>query len=303
MTDRNEKKRLATRLMKGVVKKRKENAAGPSVLYTESDISEVSETDQDFFASQTIQESINPELVDTARDDLIASDQEVSDDEDELNFISSDMKDPESYLKLSVPNFLRAWIVYYNIKRSAADVLIKYFHVNCDKSLPRSCRTLLSTPRKAEVVPLGDGMYSHFGLLQSIENSDALKKISQKKLILDFSIDGLDVTRGSKSTMWPIQGSVRGMKMKPFVVGMYYGENKPVNFDDYLLPFVKELKDLTESKQVKIGNFNVEIEIGNFIMDTPARSDVTGVKLASGYFGCPRCQIKGYWSESNYLII
>lgn len=63
--------------------------------------------------------------------------------------------------------------------------------------------------------------------------------------------------------------------VKPFIISLWYGSGKPDPVNDYLFPFVCELKRLIRSGIV-IDGYHVMIKIRCFLCDTPARSLLKG---------------------------
>lgn len=61
----------------------------------------------------------------------------------------------------------------------------------------------------------------------------------------------------------------------PFIVSVWYGSSKPNPADDFLLPFVNEMTELTENGLV-INGHHISIKTRSFICDTPARSLLKG---------------------------
>lgn len=51
------------------------------------------------------------------------------------------------------------WAIEYNISLRAIDALLKMLILYGMTSLPRDSRTLLSTPRKIEMIPFGNGQF------------------------------------------------------------------------------------------------------------------------------------------------
>ncbi|XP_077512760.1 uncharacterized protein LOC144123921 [Amblyomma americanum] len=115
--------------------------------------------------------------------------------------------------------------------------------------LPMDGRTLLRTPRKPQeqcpVTPLAPGHYCHFGLadgllrlLRPVENPPAL-------IPLSFNIDGLPLSKSSKMQLWPIQCLAHDCGDEtPFLVGAFAGKSKPDSSNEFLRPFVSELRTL-----------------------------------------------------------
>ncbi|XP_053990059.1 uncharacterized protein LOC128882483 [Hylaeus volcanicus] len=140
----------------------------------------------------------------------------------------------------------------FNIRHNAINSLLEILRNTPPsqfKSLPKNARVLLKTPKKtAEIVALAGGSYHHFGL------SDALESILQhyKNMSLELSainllinIDGLSIFKSSPSAFWPILVS-DDISKQVHIVGIFYGQKKPNNANEYLEPFVKELIPLVQ---------------------------------------------------------
>lgn len=64
-------------------------------------------------------------------------------------------------------------------------------------------------------------------------------------------------------------------QIKPVVVAIWHGKNKPMDMNEYLAPFVSELKNLVENG-LQIKGKKVGVAIRSFICDSPARASVKG---------------------------
>ena len=66
---------------------------------------------------------------------------------------------------------IAAWLVDHRITEAAGNSLLKLLR-KYNPALPVSVKTLKKTPTEqiTEVVPMGDGFYSHVGLRQYLEN-------------------------------------------------------------------------------------------------------------------------------------
>lgn len=139
--------------------------------------------------------------------------------------------------------------------------------------LPIDARTLLSSSvKKVEVVDMEPGQYFHFGLRSGIEF--LIDKLSiTETIMLQFNIDGVPIHSSSMHSFWPILSSIYGYPTSVFIVGAYFGENKPSSAEEYLKYFLDELQEVL---QHGIGNLNVRIH--SFCCDTPARHFLLNVK-------------------------
>ena len=137
----------------------------------------------------------------------------------------------------------------------------------------------------------------HLGIQYGIEDLYRSGELTQcNKLELQFSIDGLPLFKSSSSCLWPILCIVRqSEKKKPFVVGIYSGNSKPVNLTDYFEQFVIDCKKLV-SHGLLIAGEHYEIALHSFVCDAPARAMIKCIKSHSGYFGCDKRRVEGEWN-------
>lgn len=67
-------------------------------------------------------------------------------------------------------------------------------------------------------------------------------------LPLTINIDGLPLSKSSKSQFWPILMSIDLLEIsEPFIVGIYHGLKKPESVMDFLNLFVEEYLFLREN--------------------------------------------------------
>jgi len=150
----------------------------------------------------------------------------------------------------SILNNLAKWAVSYNISQVALSALLKVLKIHkCHNYFPVDARTILKT--KSSVQPLQiqtvtPGSFYYFSIhnsLKSISNSDH-EYFVEDKIKIVVGIDGLPLTKSSSSCFWPILGYVRHPVYKPhvFLIGLYWGKDKPLNCNSFLLEFVNETK-------------------------------------------------------------
>lgn len=83
----------------------------------------------------------------------------------------------------------------------------------------------------------------------------------------------------------------------PFIIGLFHGNNKPSNVDEYLQKFVDEVRKLQEQGF----SFNGKIyflKMSAFVCDMPARAFVKCVAGHSRYSGCDKCTQRGVYVNS-----
>jgi len=100
---------------------------------------------------------------------------------------------------------------------------------------------------------------------------------------VDINIDGVQLYKSADDQFWPILG-LNGDRF-PFIIGVWYGNSKPDNLEDYLSDFIEEVKDLTTNGYDFHGK-NITFNIGNYILDAPARQFVKGIHNHNSAFSC-----------------
>lgn len=161
------------------------------------------------------------------------------------------------------------------------------------------------TPLK-EVKP---GQYYHFGLARRVkymlgrygghltpEMYDVLKFL--------INTDGLPVAKASGSQVWPIQCRFFDSLMEDwpvFVLGVFQGNSKPANVNDYMEDFVNEILHLQENGFLYRGKL-IKIIIFGFSCDAPANALMKCIKIHTGYESCPKCEVHGKWAGRVVLL-
>jgi hypothetical protein len=123
-------------------------------------------------------------------------------------------------------------------------ILSKHGH----NDLPRDARTLLNTPRPGthNIKTLSKGQYVHYGILKALTSIGSCfpHAFDYRDIInLDINIDGLPISKSSKSQLWPILGRISDLPFTPFVIGVYHG-NQKAPLCEFLQPFVDEFLNL-----------------------------------------------------------
>ncbi|CAG7721496.1 unnamed protein product, partial [Allacma fusca] len=143
---------------------------------------------------------------------------------------------------------LSSWTVANKVPHIHVNKLLKLLKkTNHFKNLPNDARTLVSTPRYTHVREVIPGYYCHFGLKGQVQDylQNAKSATPISKLLLQFNIDGIPISKSSNKHFVPILGYIVGSNRDPFVVGLWCGEkDKPKNVNEFLREFVDECKDL-----------------------------------------------------------
>jgi len=81
-------------------------------------------------------------------------------------------------------------------------------------------------------------------LLPILNKNNANIYIPYRVIKTGINIDGLPISRSSKSQLWPILISVLNFKElinNVMAVGIYHGDKKPNSIEEFMNPFVLDL--------------------------------------------------------------
>ena len=228
-----------------------------------------------------------------------------SDESDISEEIEPDIENKEKELSFD----LGMWAASFSITMVAVSSLLDILRV-LHPSLPKDPRTLLKTPRTSTVKTIEGGSYFHFGIVKSLQHINLLPHFFTSSetlsISLQINIDGLPLQKSSTQQFWPILGRVSiPFSSNPFLIGLFCGQSKPVNLNEYLKDFIEEMLEL-EKGPVKIDvdgkKYSVNIGISCFVCDTPARAYIKQSKGHTGYYSCDKCIQKGEWhSKVTFL--
>lgn len=169
--------------------------------------------------------------------------------------------------------------------------------------LPKDPRTLLKTPKKIHIVHKANGQMWYSGIKS---NLCKIFRTLNKNITLDlnFHFDGVQIYKSAIKSFWPILAQshdelanviafiktllkrlanynyikyifIGFPNIKPFVVGIWYGNGKPSCVNEYLASFVDELNHLMENG-IEINGFILRISTRCILGDTPARCFLKG---------------------------
>lgn len=220
-----------------------------------------------------------------------SSDFSNNDDDNSTTQLFNSSSDNELSDKINLRDKIRSWIIQYKVSHNSANCILKIMKSE-GLNIPKDVRTLMKTPKIYEIVPLGsDGSYVHYGLrnmllplltkyINYIDFSNTLK--------LGINIDGIPITKSSKSQLWPILISVINCSQISNIVlsiGIFRGTKKPVNIKSYFHPFIVDISSLLDTG-MKINCIDFKFEIGYIVCDAPAKAFLLNVKGHNAYFGC-----------------
>ncbi|ODM92363.1 hypothetical protein Ocin01_14323 [Orchesella cincta] len=175
-------------------------------------------------------------------------------------------QNPNFFIKpdeTSINHSLRSWAIQNNIKSRAVNSLLYILKQHsCFSELPKDSRSLLKTPRKINIIKVKPGNYCHFPLVKTL--SKVVENDNFPSIGLQLNVDGVPISKSSSQQFWPILAHVVNKPSSPpFVLGIYYGTDKPESSNKFLEIAVQELLEISE----------------------------TGI--VTGYFACTKCQIEG----------
>lgn len=192
---------------------------------------------------------------------------------------------------------IKKWALDYNICQNALKALLQILNDETNTNFPKDPRTLLATPSQYEIISMGNGQYSHLGFKEAaIRIIDELNEIehfkcNEKVLKLFISTDGAPLGKSSAMSMWPILcSSVETDNVQ--VVGIFVGENKPRDSNEFFEPLIKEIVYFQMNGLIH-NEITYVIKIAGLIFDTPAKSFALNVKYHSGFNSCTKCKIYG----------
>jgi hypothetical protein len=193
---------------------------------------------------------------------------------------------------INLSSKLRKWATEFHIKCNAVNSLLdilRDFHPD----FPKDYRTFLKTPRCTVISEIFPGRYCHVGVRKCLDYVLSNLKILPSSIVIDIGIDGAKFDKKADSKCyWPILGRVKIQStVFIFPIAIWYGRGKPDDPNDFLREFVDEWKN--DVPLYSYLNKKIDVTIGVFITDGPAKAYILGVKSHGGYFSCPDCEIPG----------
>jgi hypothetical protein len=142
------------------------------------------------------------------------------------------------------------------------------------------------------------GTYFHFGLEKGI--ASRLSELVSRKFVFTSSLlqilintDGLPLFKSTRKEFWVILALIKGDD-QPTPVGVFCGEGKPNNCNDFLQKFVKEVNFLAEHGLLHQGQV-YDVKIIRFPCDAPARSFITASRGHTAKNSCHKCTTHGVY--------
>jgi hypothetical protein len=193
---------------------------------------------------------------------------------------------------------LANWTVENNITLSVFSALLKILkNHSCFDHFPIDARTVLKTNNSCEpnkIKMIQSGYYYHFGVANGLKSHCNFSYVNENIIKLVIGIDGLPLTKSSSSTFWPILGYAQSYSkiLNVFLIGLYWGKEKPSSSNLFLNNLVDELKYLPNNG-IDTAFGKKIVKVVTFCCDTPAKSFILYTKGHVGYHSCPRCTVDG----------
>lgn len=247
-------------------------------------------------------ERVNNESSDFEENEPINHSASNNCDDEVINFIDTD---PNSVsLVDDSSNFVswfQEWAIRNRISHVALNELMKGIKPKYPE-LPSDARSLLRTPRKVNVEDVKRGQYYHFGLQNCIEQLVSQYSVQLSQIVkVNINIDGLPLFKSSTSQVYPILCNLVENYDLVNVIGIYYGDEKPSDANEFLTDFVEEA--ITLSKYgIQINNEIYQFKINTFICDVPTKAFITFTKGHSGYYSCTKCTAKGVYILNDRVM-
>ncbi|KAJ8683886.1 hypothetical protein QAD02_019678 [Eretmocerus hayati] len=181
---------------------------------------------------------------------------------------------------------------------SATSELLKLFrrHLHDEYgSFPLDSGTLMKTPQNVEVVPLGVGEFTHYGLQRSINEQLIVMNFFDFLIIyIDLFVDGIPILNSRNLSLVALLGKiVHPLFSEPFFISGYYGKEKAPNVHEFMAPFQTEYSQLNVDGFTHEGHHYI-VKVRLVTSDTVARNWILEhpTHLANG--GCEKCVAYGF---------
>lgn len=162
----------------------------------------------------------------------------------------------------------------------------------------------MNTPKKHNILFMKPGAYVHFDIKQiisSLLHKHEFDLIDTTDLKLGVNVDGLPISKSSKSQFWPILISICNVPvLSRYVlpVDIYHGLKKPDSAADFLNDILNIIQ-----LGIQINGRLFNITIGHIVCDAPAKSYILNVKGFNAYFGCNTCTDEGTYIDGRMAFL
>lgn len=210
--------------------------------------------------------------------------------EESLDCNESNQNDNNLKFKLDLREWAIAFKIHLNAFSALQLILRKYTCID----FPIDARTFLKTPRCTNVSSMGNGQYCHLGLRNAVERiltKRCDKRCDKDEIRLLVCTDGAPIGHSSTKNLWPIMCCDTILRIVE-VIGIYYGDGKPDDSNEFLEQFVNEAVNLINNG-ILYNKKHYKVRIHGIICDAPAKSYILKVKNHTGYDSCTKCLVHG----------
>lgn len=197
---------------------------------------------------------------------------------------------------------LRLLFVQFKVSHNFGNCLLTVLR-NEGLDVPKDIRTLMKTPTNHEIINISGGSYIHLGLknmlLPILSKNNAHIYINSHIIKIGINIDGLPISKSSKSQLWPILISIlnfKELKKNIIPVGIFHGFQKPQSIEEFMNPFIIDLLEMVENG-LTVNEILFNIQISNISCDSPAKAFLLNVKSHNAYSGCTSCIEEGTYLD------
>ncbi|XP_035918227.1 uncharacterized protein LOC118516444 [Anopheles stephensi] len=199
---------------------------------------------------------------------------------------------------------LRYLAIAGHLSRSFLNLLLAILRKFGHPELPNDARTLLKIPKVGnEIQNVVGGHFWYPGIKVAIRNFFKRTIPETSDFNLQISTDRLPLFKSSSTQFWPLLFKVEEIPNCPVMVaGIFSGEKKPGNLEQFLRPLVEELNTL-HLTGMQFGERTIRVRVKCLIADAPARAFKKSVLGFSGKHGCTKCTILGEHVQPEGKVI
>ena len=202
---------------------------------------------------------------------------------------------------------LASCFVDNNLTHVQGNNILSLFRTHsCFSQLPRDVRTLVSTPRNPVVTfVVAPGEYIHFDLeteiIKSLPNTLSVSLVRQ--LELDFHTDGCSLDKSGSIHIWPVQCRIANIPdIKPIVVGIYKGPQKPCDPNIFFKKFIADVRAIMSNGGINFHSIKLPVRLRCFIADAPARAFALNHRGHMSIRPSSKCTVSGTLNGKHYAF-
>ncbi|XP_053667430.1 uncharacterized protein LOC128717596 [Anopheles marshallii] len=204
---------------------------------------------------------------------------------------------------VEIQECIRCWALSTHQTHQALNGLLEILRKKTQFKFPKDARTLLQTqPGAQQIVRIAGGEYWYHGIATCLLKYFGRVQPKTTSFSLNVSIDGLPLHNSGPTQFWPILINIQEEPNIPcMIVAIFCGSTKPLSTEEYLRPFVTELKDLMENGII-IADKLIQIRVRAFIADSPARAFIKGTANYNAKSGCHKCTVLGEYHHGFRVV-